>query len=334
MQSERSSQVETEPPGTSKSLETPVLFLIFARPDTTLKVFEEIRQARPKKLFIAADGPRADRPGEAQRCEEARKVVGLVDWPCEVHTLFRENNLGCGRAVSGAITWFFEQVTEGIILEDDTLPSSDFFVYCEELLSRYRNDTRVWGIAGNCLPSSMPKRSEYSYFFSNWDYIWGWATWKRAWDHYDYEVKLYKMIDEQGYFHKNYTSIFEHYFMKFAYERAYNHSDKVTWWDYQWGFARKINSGLMVVPRSNMIVNLGLGNHATNTQGGRWGFLKHEKLQWPLRHPPFVMHDRVTDDEVFYNHITSPLDRIKSKIRLMMTLIGLEKIYLVVRNRK
>lgn len=314
--------------GNDLQLDTPVLFMIFARPDTTLRVFEAIRQARPKKLFIAADGPRSSREGEAERCEQARQVVSMVDWPCEVQTLFRDKNLGCGRAVSGAITWFFEHVTEGIILEDDTLPSPDFFRYCSELLARYRDDTRIWSIAGHCLPSSMPQRSTYSYFFSNWDYVWGWATWKRAWDHYDYEMSLYKMIDEKGYFHEKYTSLYEHHFMKFAFEKAYHHPDKVTWWDYQWGFARKINSGLVVVPRNNMVVNLGLGNNATNTKDDRWNFIELEKMEFPLKHPPFVMHDRIIDDEVFSKHITTPTARLKSRIRQILSWIGLERFYL------
>lgn len=319
-------QTDVSAIASNNHLETPILFMIFSRPDTTLKVFEEIRNARPKKLFIAADGPRENRPGEAQRCVEARQVVNMVDWPCEVHTLLRDKNLGCGRAVSGAITWFFEHVTEGIILEDDTLPSPDFFRFCVELLERYRDDTRVWGIAGHCLPNSVKGRTQYSYFFSNWDYIWGWATWKRAWKHYDYEIKRYKMIVDKGYFHSKYTSLYEAYYMKAAFDKAYYRNNEVTWWDHQWGFARKINSGLFIVPVNNMVINLGLGNAATNTKdANRLNFLKLEDMKFPLAHPEFVMHDRITDDEVFRAHMTTRLTRLRSHARQIVEWLGLRK---------
>jgi len=121
---------------------SPVLFLIFNRPDTTTRVFEAIRAARPERLYVAADGPRMTREGEAERCAEARRIATAVDWPCEVKTLFRETNLGCRAAVSGAITWFFEHEEEGIILEDDCLPDPSFFPYCTELLAHYRDTGR------------------------------------------------------------------------------------------------------------------------------------------------------------------------------------------------
>src|SRR5690606_34245197 len=138
----RSMNIET-------NINTPILFLIFSRQDTTRREFEAIRAAHPRQVFIAADGPRPHKEGEAERCEECRKIASEVDWPCEVHTLFREENLGCGRAVSGAITWFFEHVEEGIILEDDTLPGPGFFRFCSELLERYRHDTRVMAVSGS-----------------------------------------------------------------------------------------------------------------------------------------------------------------------------------------
>lgn len=313
--------------GGDRLFQTPILFMIFSRPDTTFKVFEVIRSVRPAKLFIAADGPRAGKEGEAERCHEVRKVATMVDWPCEVHTLFRDENLGCGRAVSGAITWFFDHVPEGIILEDDTYPSMDFFRYCEELLDRYRHDTRIMAVAGSCLPSPRVRNNEYSYFFSNWDYVWGWATWKRAWDLYDYSVQKYERVVRDGYFHEQYTSLYEHYFMKHALEAAYYSNDSVTWWDYQWGFARKINSGLAAVPTRNMVVNLGLGNEATNTTTSRWDFLELEEMEFPLRHPEVVMHDRVTDDEVFRLHFTNPLSRVKQHLKRLLDYLNLDLVY-------
>jgi GT2 family glycosyltransferase len=165
------------------SLKTPpVLLIVFRRPDATRRVCATLRQARPEKLFVAADGPRPNRPDEAEQCREARRIATAVDWPCEVKTLFRDDNLGCGRAVSSAIRWFFDQVEEGIVLEDDCLPEASFFPYCAELLARYRHDTRVMHIAGyNPLPHGY---GDGSYYFSRLMQCWGWATWKRVAQHF------------------------------------------------------------------------------------------------------------------------------------------------------
>ena len=150
----------------------PILFLIFNRPDTTARVFEAIRAARPPRLYVAADGPRQGREGEAERCESARKIATTVDWPCEVNAVFRESNLGCRVAVSSAIDWFFEAEQEGIILEDDCLPASDFFRFCSELLERFRHDNRVMAICGSSYAEVEAKYSG-SYYCSYYADIWG-----------------------------------------------------------------------------------------------------------------------------------------------------------------
>ena len=294
----------------------PVLFLIFSRPSTTEIVFEEIRKAKPTKLFIAADGPRKHKPGENEKCEAARAIVSKIDWDCEVKTLFRDENLGCGRAISGGINWFFEHVEEGIILEDDTKPAPEFFRFCSEMLEYYRNDDRVMEISGSSLPNRFTKNSPYSYFFSDWDHIWGWATWKRAWKHYDYSMKRYPEVAEKGLLLNNYTSIYERYYMEHLLHQGYYENDKVTWWDIQWGFARKINSGLVAVPTRNLVVNLGFGSDATNTtDGSQWDEVKIEKLEFPLKHPEFVMRDKIIDDEVFRKYSTTAFSRLRGKIR-------------------
>ena len=157
----------------------PILFLIFCRPDTTEQVFEQIRAIKPARLYVAADAPRAGRPDEAERAAQARAITEKVDWPCEVKTLYREQNLGCKRAVSEAISWFFEQEEYGVILEDDCLPHPSFFPYCEELLLRYKDDQRIGHISGNCfLPQIISP--ELSYDFCSVTHIWGWATWRRV----------------------------------------------------------------------------------------------------------------------------------------------------------
>jgi hypothetical protein len=294
----------------------PVLFLIFGRPSTTEIVFEEIRKAKPSKLFIAADGPRKNKPGEQEKCQAARAIISKVDWDCEVKTLLRDENLGCGLAISGAISWFFEHVEEGIILEDDTQPAPEFFRFCSEMLEHYRNDERVMVISGSVPPTQLTRNSHYSYFFSDWDHIWGWGTWKRAWKYYDYSMSKYPEVAEKKLLLDNYTSIHEQHYMEHLLHKAYHENDKVTWWDIQWGFARKINSGLVVVPTRNMIINLGFGNGATNTtDGSKFRDIKFEKMEFPLRHPEFVMRDRIMDQEVFLQYTTTRRSRIKGRIK-------------------
>ena len=294
----------------------PVLFAIFNRPSTTEIVFEEIRKAKPSKLFIAADGPREHKPGESEKCEAARAIVSKIDWECEVKTLFRDENLGCGQAISGAISWFFEHVEEGIILEDDTKPAPDFFRFCADMLEHYRNDDRVMAISGSSLPNRFTKNSPYSYFFSDWDHIWGWATWKRAWKYYDYSMKRYPEVVEKGLLVSNYTSVYEKYYMEHLLHKAYYENDKVTWWDIQWGFARKINSGLVAVPTKNLVINVGFGSEATNTiDGSQWNEMKIEQMEFPLKHPEFVIRDKAIDDEVFRKYSTTAFSRLRSRIR-------------------
>src|SRR5262249_47548369 len=175
----------------------PVLFLVFNRPETTARVMEAIRAAGPERLYVAADGPRDSKTGEAEHCAEVRQLAMNVDWPCDVRTLFRDRNLGCRRAVSSAITWFFEQEPEGIILEDDCLPSFDFFPYCAELLERYRDDERVMAICGSAY-ADVSSDYPHSYYFSYYADMWGWATWRRAWLHYDNRMDRWPVFKARG----------------------------------------------------------------------------------------------------------------------------------------
>lgn len=236
----------------------PVLFLVFNRPEPTFRVFEAIREARPEKLYVAADGPRRTRPGEAESCAQVRRVVERVDWPCQVKTLFREQNVGCRRAVSEAITWFFESEEEGIILEDDCLPSPDFFRFCGEALGTYRSDRRVMHVGGHVLLEAPDKED---LFFSRLVPIWGWATWRRSWNAFDTEMSR---IDE-----------LEHLPLKEWYgSQASNvrkairriHDNKVDAWGARWALSVIVNDGLSVLPRSNLISNVGFGKDATHTK--------------------------------------------------------------------
>ncbi|WP_026464821.1 hypothetical protein [Adhaeribacter aquaticus] len=243
-----------------EKLITPVLFLIFNRPENTQLVFNEIRKAAPEKLFIAADGPRASRPGETEKCELTRRVIDQIDWPCEVFTLIRDQNLGCRVAVSSAIDWFFENVEEGIILEDDCLPDQSFFWFCQELLEKYRNDSRIMHITGSNHQYGR-KRGDASYYFSRIPHVWGWATWRRAWDLYDVNMASFPEFVRSN----KIADVFkgekvQKEWIKVMY-RIYNGHNT---WDYQWSYTNFIHNSLCIIPNVNLISNIGFGIDSTH----------------------------------------------------------------------
>lgn len=311
------------------TLTTPVLFLVFNRPSTTKIVFESIRQAKPKKLYIAADGARKGKTEEIQKCNEVRAIISNIDWECEVHTLFRDENYGCGKGVSHAITWFFEHEPEGIILEDDCVPNPSFFRYCGELLEYYRDDTRIMEISGNNLrPEGYSPDEDYSYAFSNFNGIWGWATWRRAWKLYDFEMTEYKQIKEAGNLDQKFNSIFERDYFRWVFERTYLFPE-ITW-DYQWEFVKRINSGLTIVPQKNLVINIGFGADATSTIDTDMlaGNLKCEALRFPLKHPSYIMADAEGDRLAFKLYMTNFKSRIKSYIKNCLPEVVQQKIFI------
>ena len=298
-------------------LSAPILLLIFNRPDTTKRVFDAIRRARPSRLFVAADGPRDGRPDEKDRCAQTRKiVVQSVDWDCEVEQLFREKNLGCKKAVSSAIDWFFENVEEGIILEDDCLPSQSFFGYCQELLEYYRNDTRVMQICGSNLLKEWD-RSSYSYLFSNYGPIWGWASWRRAWEHYDVGMRLWPEIRENKFYLDFCQSAEEANYRLDLYDKVYGW--EVDTWDYQWGFAKMINNGLSITPRVNMVKNIGFGADATHCNNNSpFANIEMHEITLPLSHPQYVLRDKRYD--MNYNKLYVPSTKKSIYERMKMLL--------------
>ncbi len=285
-------------------LRTAVLLVIFNRPDTTKRVFEAIRKAKPPRLYIAADGPRPGVTGDQERCSEARMIKHEVDWDCRVKTLFSETNLNCGIGPSSAFTWFFEHEEYGIILEDDCLPSQSFFWYCQELLERYRHDNRIMHIGGNNFLNGWQKDNSYSYYFSKSGHIWGWATWRRAWNMFDYNIHLYHELKQKNYFDSLFSGPLEKVYRLRKFDKTVS-SSRVDWWDYQWDFARYVNSGLAIVPKNNLVKNLGFGKDATHTHNGnsKIALLDADTIDFPLKHPPFVMRDFESDNRYFKNFI-------------------------------
>lgn len=271
-------------------MNTSVLFLIFNRPDTTISVFNTIRSAKPKRLYIASDGAREDIINEKHLVKKAREVVNLVDWDCEVFTLFREKNLGCKNAVSGAISWFFNYEDRGIILEDDILPSDSFFTYCHELLNKYANDDRVMMISGSNLHERNTSK-DHSYYFSSMSQIWGWATWKRAWKLYDVNMKSWQLIKKTKFIDNNFPLKKSRVLFNEIFEQVYG--GHINTWDYQWTYTMLLHRGLNIFPKRNLIQNIGFDDRATHTKNSnnRFANLTSYDLEFPLEHPEHIILD-------------------------------------------
>jgi hypothetical protein len=288
-------------------MNSPVLFLVFNRPETTWQVFEAIRTAKPPRLYIAADGPRLEREGERTRCEEVRKIALKVDWECDVRTLFCDENLGCKIAPSGGISWFFEHEDEGIILEDDCLPDQSFFSFCKDLLERYRHDTRIMVISGDNFQQGR-KRTEYSYYFSRLPHCWGWATWKRAWELYDGELSAWPEIQKNRFLY-DIANGYEPFVAYWSYIFDKCYAGEIDTWDYQWVLSCWGQSGLTVLPNINLVTNIGFGNNATHTtyKNAKEANIPAYKIEFPLNHPPYIIRDMVADqytEMTCYNNFT------------------------------
>lgn len=299
-----------------------VLLLVFNRPDTTARVFEAIRSRRPRSLYVAADGPRDSHPDDVLKCAATRAVIENVDWPCEVHRLFRESNLGCRVAVSSAIDWFFEHVERGLILEDDCLPVPEFFEICEELLAYYENDTRVMHIAGMNLNGVVDAEGA-SYTFSKYTPIWGWATWRRAWKYYDVNMTMLDQFTKRGGIRRAFVGWQERINRQLLYDLVYQR--KIDTWDYQWNFAVVANEGLSVIPAKSRVANIGFDGDATHTINARGipGLAVDSKPLLPLRHPRSVGVNR-QHDRVYFNDVTK---RFSPTARLLVKRYLPERVY-------
>jgi hypothetical protein len=278
-------------------LQTAVLFLVFNRPDTTAQVFEAIRKAKPPRLYVAADGPRADREAEIEKVEKVREIATAVDWPCEVKTLFRQENLGCKRAISEAITWFFEYEDQGIILEDDCLPHPDFFGFCESLLDRYADDDRVSVITGNNFQNGQLRGGD-SYYFSKYNHCWGWATWRRAWKHYDGKLLFWSDWSKSVDWLKITPDPIERQYWSRICELV--RADEIDSWAYPWTASVWYHGGLTATPNVNLVSNIGFGPDSTHTASA------HSHLAaiptrgiGELLHPIEIFQDAIADRYVF-----------------------------------
>ena len=277
---------------------TPVLFIVFNRCDTALQVLAAIGAARPKRLYVAADGPRSGRADERAETEQVRQaILAGIDWPCELKTLFQTENLGCRRGVVAAIDWFFENEAEGIILEDDVVPSPDFFRFCEYGLARYRDDGRIFMISGtNPLGAQSPSSG---YFYSSFGSIWGWASWRRAWAHYDVSMKGWPDSDMARTLVRKHGRACALYLASVLNNHVKYDLDT---WDSQWLYAILKHGALTVVPAVNLVRNIGiLGTHSSvETRNHN---LPYGHLLFPLR----ALSDCVEENGCFRAELTRKL---------------------------
>jgi len=304
-------------------LTTPVAFLIFNRPEATRRTFARIREARPPVLLVVADGPRPDHADDEELCRAARDAVAEVDWNCRVLTNFSAGNLGCRRRVSSGLQWVFNEVDEAIILEDDCLPHESFFGFCQELLQRYRDDERVGQIGG--VTFRNPARpAHYSYYFSRYFHVWGWASWRRAWEGYDESMGRYAEARRSRFLRRllgdwRLASYWEH-----VLDKVYR--GEVDTWDYQWMFHNWLHGRLAIAPSAKLVANIGFGSQATHTKSGhRAPDGEDSGVALPLSHPPQVVRDAVSDRDTERRHYRInfqaygmvPLSKLKRLLRAL-----------------
>ena len=268
----------------------PILLIAFNSPETTKKVFEAIKIAKPKKLFISVDGPRNEK--EKEKVEEVKKIISKVDWNCKVKKRIFDENQGIIKGAGGAIDWFFDNVKEGIVFDDDCVPDQSFFRFCAEMLEKYRDDVRIMHISGDNFQKRRSK-SKFSYYFSKYTYMWGWASWSRAWKENDAQMKNYFKLKHSNYFSKQIPNLIERNYLKRLFREAYKDPKRI---DSKWLFTVFVKRGLTIAPNKNLVQNIGFYSGSTNTKDID-SFLStpSKSLEFPLKHPLKVKLNRTAD---------------------------------------
>lgn len=287
----------------STPLRIPVLLIGFKRYEQTRAVMEALRAARPPRLYFACDGAR--NPEEAKVVDRVKALVELVDWPCELHTRFSEVNQSVRFGPPAAIDWFFEHEEEGIILEDDCLPMPTWFHFAQQMLEHYRHDERVWVIMGNNLMTETPLANDDSYYYSAHGYgaYWGWASWRRMWRKYDLAMKDWPALRDSGLLKGHFLSRAEEREAHEVFERSWD--GRIYSWDFQLDYGRVMHGGVNVIPRVNLIKNIGFGDASTHTGSRKDPRNKDNAsdITFPLKHPRFFVVDNDRDLVYFKKYI-------------------------------
>lgn len=290
---------------------TPIAFLIFRRPEETARVFQVIRKMKPETLFIIADGPRNSE--EKILSDNVRKVVENIDWPCKILKKYSEVNLGCNKCCTAGVNWVFDNVDKAIIIEDDCLPNESFFYFCQDLLNKYEDDARIMHISGINVNENRDNKNNESYHFSSIAQLWGWASWRRAWKKYDFNMKDWPIIKKENRLQNVLNDKPAVDYFTYLFEKMYNYSFGT--WDIPWTYTCMKENGLCIVPNKNLIQNIGFGQGATHSiaNKGYIGEMKLEALTFPLIHPEKIDVDK-TNNEVIYKKVFGIQTRIGQKI--------------------
>jgi hypothetical protein len=282
---------------TARPIETPVVLFLYKRPEKTALVLDAIAQARPKRLYVIADGPKCEEEGV--KCQQTRATIQNLSWDCEVRTCFSDRNLGLGPRVSSGLDWVFSQELKAIILEDDCLPAPSFFSFCEVLLKYFEDDDRVVHIGGNNFQNGR-RMTEYSYYFSKYTLVWGWATWRRAWQHFDYEIKDWPDFKKRGQLRQHCRDPFERRYWEKVFEAAYRGESNA--WAAQWLFSCWKKRALAVVPSANLVSNIGFDADATHTIGNHPSAALPTADIWQIMHAPHRKINQEADEYMFDHH--------------------------------
>ena len=289
------------------SFATPILLIAFSRSDTVSAVIDSMRLVKPTHVYIACDGPRADVAGEYELCMATREAIEFgINWPCQIYRLYRDDNRGCRYGPIEAINWFFSQVEEGIILEDDVVPSLDFYYFCQELLEKYRTDDRIGSIGGSYLGSS-DWNSSTDYVFSHFIQAWGWATWRRAWNHFESDMATWPAAKESRLLDTIGGMDFARYLTK-CFDRAAGVNQSI--WDYIWMYSSIKKGYLSCHPVKQLVSNIGFDERATHTKGGKSPLLPIQSMIFPLRHADIFVANKAYDEDILYDHLGAQRGKI------------------------
>lgn len=290
--------------------DTPIVLIIYRRPDTTRRVFEAIRRVKPSRLFIVADGPSDE--VDRERCEATRSIVEKIDWECDVYRNYADMNMGCRKRVSSGLDWVFSKAQRAIILEDDCVPDPSFFYFCEELLDRYEENTHIMTISGNNYQPSP--RTKYSYYFSRYMHCWGWATWKRAWEKFDISMSTWPTVRDEAWLSEIFGSSSARLYWRRIFDRV--HAGEIDSWAYIWQYNIWMCGGLNILPEKNIVQNIGFGEQATHTKGEAKLENAAKTIDRPLQHPPVIIRHRSADQYTQNHHYQHTIaQRVLGKLR-------------------
>lgn len=293
---------------------TPIVYIVFNRPELTARSFAVIRKIRPERLFLIADGPRPNVSGDERRCDEVRRIIAQVDWPCDVTRLFAEENLGCMRRITSGLDFVFANVPEAIILEDDCMPDLSFFRYCDELLERFRTVDQIGVVSGNNFQPATWS-SGNSYYFSRYPHCWGWATWSRAWQKLDRDMSCWPSLRESDWLKSLFQNRCDQWYWRNMFDETL--TGRINSWAVRWVLTCWTEGLLTVLPDKNLVTNVGFGaDSVNNLVEDKRAMVPSESIDFPMQHPDLVIRNTQADDhtqKTFF--LRGSLQRAKATLR-------------------